>query len=205
MKEQKTKTPAKPNKVDFSGRLGPFATLPDGTVLSLYIEGKPMNLWADTSIPQRLYARWSANHGVTWEAPILAYEFPLMTGAIKTHDLDHGLFVDAEGTVHVYVFNLLNFDADTPYKDRVVEMLHLYSADRGHSWSSPRKIDYGHRYTGSLNAITVLSTGRIVIPFSYMSEGRTFISTVIFSDDQGYTWRQAKNVIAAWVCGRPDP
>ncbi|GAA3410956.1 sialidase family protein [Paenibacillus hodogayensis] len=196
MQEQKTKTPAKPCKVDFSGRLGPFAAFPDGAVLSLYIEGKPMKAWADTSIPQRLYARWSVNYGITWDAPVLAYEFPPAAGAIKMHDLDHGLFIDAEGTVHVYVFNLLNFDEDTPYKDRVVEMLHLYSSDRGRSWSEPCRIDYGHRYTGSLNAITVLSTGRVVMPFSYMLDGKTFNSTVIISDDQGYTWRQASNFIA---------
>lgn len=195
VKDLKAKMPTKPKKVDFSGRLGPFAALPNGTVLSLYVEGKKMSEWANTSISQRLYARWSENHGVTWGAPSLVCEFPFMTGAIKIHDLDHGLFVDAEGTVHVYVFNLLNFDADTPYKDRVVEMLHLYSADQGNTWSAPIKIDYGHRYTGSLNAITVLSSGRVVMPFSYMSEGKTFISTVIFSDDQGYTWRQASNFV----------
>ncbi|MEF2245156.1 sialidase family protein [Paenibacillus sp. IITD108] len=182
-----------PTPINFSGKLGTFVTLPDQTVLSIYTVGKKPNEWKDTSIPQRLYVRRSTDHGLTWGDPELAFEFAAEPGAVKMIDLDHAPLVTTDGTVHLYGFILKDWDNDIPYRERKIDMYHLYSRDNGHTWEGPDMIDYGHSYTGSLNAITQLSSGRIVMPFSYLSDRTSacFVSEVILSDDQGFTWRNA--------------
>lgn len=175
----------------FSGKLGTFVVLPDGTVLSIFIKGKRLNEWNDTAIPQRLYGRRSYDNGRTWGEAELIYEFPDVPGAIKMFDIDHAPFIDSSGTLHLYGFKVL--DWNLPVKQRVIEMWQMHSRDGGRTWSGLEKLDYGHRYTGAVNTVTQLSSGRILMPFSFMSERRTgvFVSEVIMSDDSGYTWRNA--------------
>ncbi len=182
-----------PVPIRFTGRLGPFCRFADGSLLSFYMEGKAMAQWEDTSIAQFLCLRKSWDEGTTWTAPERVFQFPGVLGAIKITDLDLIPYVDREGTIHIYCFNMLNWDERFPYEERIVELLHVFSRDGGSSWQGPLKIDYGHRYTGSLNAITQLSSGRVVLPFSYLSNGKTFVCTAIVSDDEGYTWTSSGN------------
>ena len=182
-----------PEPVSFTGKLGVFAAYPDHTLISFYVEGKDLYEWNNTSLPQRLYFRRSVDHGLNWGEPELAYQFPAEPGAVKMMDLDVAAIVDTEGTMHVYGFTVLNWDAEVPYRERIVKMWHLFSRDGRRAWQGPELIDYGHRYTGSLNALIQLSNGRMVMPFSYLSDRATgcFVSEVILSDDNGYTWRNA--------------
>lgn len=182
-----------PINVTFAGKLGTFVTLQDGVILSIYAEARSPYDWNDTSITQRLFGRRSEDGGLNWGEPEQIFEFPAAPGSIKALDLDHAPLLDAEGTLHLYGFRMLNWDAGVPYSERIVEMWHLYSRDGGHSWTGPERIDYGHRYTGSLNAVTQLADGRIVMPFSFMSDRKSgvFVSEVIISDDSGYSWRNA--------------
>lgn len=182
-----------PVPIRFAGRLGPFCHFPDGSLLSFYMEGKTLAQWEDTSIAQFLCLRKSWDDGGQWSAPKRVFQFPAVIGSIKIHDLDLIPYVDCDETIHVYCFNMLNWDEHIPYSQRVIELLHIYSRDGGDTWQGPDKIDYGHRYTGSLNSITQLSMGRVVMPFSYLTEGNTFVCTAILSDDGGYTWTKSRN------------
>ncbi|MBP1994065.1 sialidase family protein [Paenibacillus eucommiae] len=182
-----------PKEISFEGKLGTFITLPDQTLISFIVEGKKPEQWNDTTIPQYLYIRRSCDYGQTWSERELAITFAPQPGTVKMLDLDCAPILDQEGTIHVYAFMLLNWDALIPYRDRLIQMLHMYSRDNGQTWHGPETIDYGHSYTGSLNAVIQLSSGRMVMPFSYLSRRETgcFVSEAILSDDQGYTWRNA--------------
>lgn len=175
------------HKIVDGGRLGPFCVLTDGSLGSFYFEGKTMDQWEDSSIDQFLCIRRSLDGGISWTDAERVFQFPPMRGSIKITDLDLVPLLDTEGTLHVYCFNMLNWDERFSYSERIIELLHLFSKDNGLTWDGPVRIDYGHKYTGSLNAITQLSSGRIVLPFSYLQEG-TFICAAILSDDNGYTW-----------------
>ena len=175
-------------KIETAGKLGPFCMLPNGSLGSFYLEGKTMEQWEDLSIDQYLCMRRSHDWGLHWSDAVRVFTFPRMRGSIKITDLDLVPFLDMEGTLHIYCFNMLNWDERFSYGERIVELWHLYSKDGGDNWGGLIRIDYGHRYTGSLNAITQLSSGRVVMPFSYLRDGNTFVCTVIVSDDNGYTW-----------------
>lgn len=184
-----------PEVIQFSGKLGTFTVLPDGSVLSFYPEGKLPDQWRDATISQNLYCRKSVDHGRTWGEPKLIVQFPPMEKAVQTTDLNQVPFVDAEGNAHVIGFYLSDWDDEVPFEDRTIEMYHIRSEDGGDTWSDPKVLDYGHNYTGSLNAVTLLASGRIIVPFSYLSKRKTgkFVSTAILSDDHGLTWRNAGN------------
>jgi len=60
----------------------------------------------------------------------------------------------------------------------------------GARWEPARRIDLGHSYTGAMNSAIQMRCGRILLPYSYLSE-RTrdrFVATLIYSDDNGDTW-----------------
>jgi hypothetical protein len=119
------------------------------------------------------------------------------------------VLVDNKGEVHLILLN----DAKTGIirtgeaerrpnmSERRLDIWHAMSSSGRTRWQQPTKIWEG--YTGSLNSIIQMRSGRIVLPFSYRTtrtwtnrgEGAdsfTFMgeynSTVLYSDDDGATW-----------------
>ncbi|WP_167859463.1 sialidase family protein [Paenibacillus cymbidii] len=178
-----------PQSINVSGKIGPFITLEDGTILSIYAEGREHSDWNNTSVPQHLYSRLSFDNGDTWGEPRMIASHPGI-GAVA---LPYALFADTIGQLHQIYCVYRNWDKHVPYVDRIVEMWGIRSADQGNTWSEPQQIDYGHSYTGSINNVTVLGSGRIVMSFSYLTRRQTgcFTSTAIFSDDHGQTWKHS--------------
>jgi hypothetical protein len=58
-------------------------------------------------------------------------------------------------------------------------------------------VPFGAQYTGSVNNACELSSGRILVPVSYLSMRRTgiWVSVAPYSDDDGMTWRKPEGEV----------
>ena len=189
----------KPREIEVKEGFGPFALLPDNTLVTFYLKGDRVLHWRDTSIPQHLYCRRSDDLGATWGESEFVYDLgrgPGFTGPGPCA-------TDREGNPHAFGL-LYRWGLGEPMEGKVVDMWHHSSEDGGKTWSEPQWIDHGYEYIGSLNEVTVLGSGRMLVPFSYLSNRKTglFVSTVILSDDNGLTWRNARNDLELDTGGR---
>lgn len=89
-----------------------------------------------------------------------------------------------------------------PGADRFIDIWNAYSTDAQTQWSEPQRIFEG--YVGSINGMTQLAGGRIVVPFAYWIGGRpsgpptgSNITTTVYSDDNGRTWHQSSAKLTA--------
>jgi hypothetical protein len=89
-----------------------------------------------------------------------------------------------------------------PGLDRFIDIWHAYSSRRQTEWSRPKRIFEG--YVGSINGVTQLASGRIVLPFAYWIGERRMgpptgpnVTTTVYSDDGGRTWRQSTAELTA--------
>src|SRR5262249_38267546 len=79
-----------------------------------------------------------------------------------------------------------------PYTD----LVHAVSRDGGKTWERPRKIPWSRRWSGTLNSVIQLRSGRIVLPFCFFTADRVtglFAIRAMLSDDDGQTWRESGN------------
>ncbi len=197
-----------PKHLDIEGRMGPLTRLADGRLLSVYGEGRPEQKWDYLSIPQRVFGRYSEDDGEHWSEPRLLFPMPEGPGAAAVAVTSGGAlpFTDRSGAVHLFGCRYYQMPAATEenpptiraedfFKART-ELWHTVSRDGGKNWEPVRNLDYGHRYTGALNSVIQLTSGRIVLPFSYLHADRRrgfFVSTAIYSDDGGRTWVHSRN------------
>lgn len=124
---------------------------------------------------------------------------------------------DAEGSVHLFFLKYREgnpYDHEAGEADKVkakelsqqtcIDIWHSKSCGPPGEFTPPRCIWRG--YTGALNSVVQLRSGRIVLPFSYSvdehwrNRGRArhdfsywgyFRSTVLYSDDHGANWHQS--------------
>jgi len=146
-------------------------------------------------IVQRAFGRFSGDGGRSWSKPSLLFEFPRAKGA----RLPGICFFDRDGALHLFGLDYFAIDVKTadPAKSRC-DLFHVMSRDRGKTWSTVQRIDFKHTYTGSTNSVIQLRTGRIVVSLSFFSSRDTgkFVSTCVYSDDGGTTWRKSKSDLA---------
>ncbi|NLX99358.1 MAG: exo-alpha-sialidase [Rhodopirellula sp.] len=81
-----------------------------------------------------------------------------------------------------------------PAVDYFIDIWQACSFESQTKWSKPQRIFEG--YVGSINGMTELQSGRIVLPFAYWVAGAAEapptgcnITTVLYSDDRGTTWK----------------
>ena len=89
-----------------------------------------------------------------------------------------------------------------PGIDYFIDVWNAHSTDAGSRWTPPQRIFEG--YVGSVNGMTQLASGRIVVPFAYWVGGRrsgpptgSNVSTTVYSDDGGRTWQQPSAKLTA--------
>lgn len=185
-----------------------IVTLPGGTLMAI-----------DTARthPTNLLARYSDDHGDTWsELKTILSLADMPPNALNQHGVEATL--DADGELHIFLLHQWKPDSrgegerggpGTYYGERL-DIWHARSTAGRTNWQIPKCIWKG--YTGSLNSSLTLPSGRIILPFSYYvnrtwsNRGKgleaysfygMFISTALYSDDRGATWRQANDLKVA--------
>jgi len=179
------------------GRFESVITLRDGRIFNWYVIGKNHSNPGDIenpNIPQKAYGRFSEDGGRTWSEPFLMFEFPREKGA----RLGGVALYDRSGVLHLFGLNYFRCDVKTadPAKSRC-DLWHAMSPDLGKTWSPVQRIDFQHTYTGATNSVIQLKSGRILVPLEFFSSRTTgkFITTCVYSDDGGRTWRKSRSDI----------
>ncbi|PYV28538.1 MAG: hypothetical protein DMG24_01825 [Acidobacteria bacterium] len=207
--EDGTRTPAKPEAV------GPFAELPNPALL-------PDGTLAAFSISmhdglQEVAARFSRDNGHSWGESQTLFRLPREAGGFGYFDV----LVDRKGEVHLFFLCDANTGGALPIAAKqhspVKETLDVWQArsrDKRKTWDPPKRIWEGR--AGDLLSVVQLRSGRILLPISYLTSRTwahrgtgfdaftymgTYDSGVLYSDDDGETWRQSS---AALKVPTPD-
>lgn len=183
-----------PRRISTDGRLGPATRLDDGTLFLTYAqtENVPNKNHLEPAGPQILMGRISEDNGETWSAPYEVLTCPEAPGAV----LSPVAYADETGLLWVFWLRFYGADSEgDPAKSRC-ELWFSTSVDNGQTWRERRQIDYGHTYTGAINSVVRLCNGRMLVPLSYMSTeaNSKYVCTVMFSDDNGQTWRHSEDI-----------
>ena len=173
-----------------------YAQLPDRRLLGIC--GAPRG--------DRLVARTSLDSGATWGPVGPLFRLDPAVGGWALHNG----FLDRAGELHLIFTN----DAHTPARAKSLYDVHYdiwHARSRGGraTWVAPNLVWRG--YAGSLLSFLQLSTGRIVLPFCYLTPrtwahrgtgfadytflGR-FSSTAAYSDDDGATWHASTSELS---------
>ncbi|MGH2559277.1 MAG: sialidase family protein [Thermomicrobiales bacterium] len=177
-------------RVPVDGDVNYVASLSDGRLVTVLNDPAPL-VDLSRERPERWTAvRSSEDGGLTWTAPGRGFAYsagpgfamPVVTCADK-HDRLHSFGLRFFGTGR----------DGLPWHSAVV---HTASDDGGASWDKVKEVDFGHRYTGSLNGVLVKDNGRILLPLSYLAPERPsgqFVSMTVYSDDGGETWGRSND------------
>jgi hypothetical protein len=134
--------------------------------------------------------RWSEDDGRSWSEPEPAFAY----AAGRGFAMPVVCCADRQDRLHTFGLRFYGLGKDElPLHSTIV---HTVSDDFGKTWSTTKEIDYGHGYTGSLNNVLVLGSGRIVLPLSYLAPERVsgqFVAMTVFSDDGGDTWGRSND------------
>jgi hypothetical protein len=183
-----TGAPAKPQPpvVLGPGGDGFLATMPDGRIDMIYAR--------KTSNGMEVVRKRTADNGHTWSSPESLY-------ALNPADFGARLpwatlpLVTRDGQLQLF-FMVERGSGSNPAVDDFIDLWQVCSRRLPSSWSPHQCIFKG--YVGSLNGVTQLRSGRIVLPFAYWLGGQPAgppygnnIVTTVYSDDGGNTWRQS--------------
>lgn len=156
---------------------------------------------------QVVVQRLSRDLGKTWGEEERLLELSHEPGGWSTPEA----LVDRDGELHLFFLNDAHSGVILGGEDQRIhagsvtgirlDIWHTRSRDGRTRWEAPKKIWEG--YTGALNSVIQMKSGRIVLPFSLMTD-RTwakrgagladftfygqFDSTIVYSDDGGDTW-----------------
>jgi len=182
-----------PQMVEFDGDLSMMARLPDSRLVTLYTPGRPFKESELEGPEQPVYLRFSSDHGRGWTKPKRAFAYPAGKGSFsqKIYPL-----VDRKGNIHAFNVRYYRFPKRGTRTTGHSELIHTLSRDGGKSWNPPKRVDFGHAYTGAINSIIELKSGRLLVALSYMSDHFVesaqqfeFRCVASYSDDGGATWR----------------
>lgn len=190
---------APPEPLVFEGLLSMPSRLKDGTVISVNADGRMFSEIAKDGPEQPAYLRTSSDHGRTWSAPRRIYDYPAGKGCI-THQIY--TLVDRDDAIHAFAVRYFALPRKEDKSRGHSELFHNVSRDRGKTWSTPRRVDFGHGYTGAMNSFLQLKSGRILGALSYTSENFVdavsqieFRSGTFYSDDGGASWKVGQDEI----------
>ena len=195
-----------PQPIQFPGDAHPiFVRLKDGRLAG--IVQSPVKD-AAASETATISAHYSKDNGASWSDAAALFPAPAGPGEWGVCQA----LVDRDGELHTFfMVQQSGVKADGGEGERPlvgeltsarIDIGYVRSFDGRTRWSKPRVLWVG--YTGALNSLIQMDSGRIVLPFSYLTtrswgnrgEGLaafTFMgqynSTVIYSDDGGDTWK----------------
>jgi len=186
----------------------PLTTLAEWARIVQYPDGSLAAFAVREERQGQAVCAWISQDGNSWTGP------EQLVALAQGMGLWGGLeaLVDRDGETHLFLLNDLGSgvlgnmageEAHSSLKPGEVrlDLWHLRSKG-SNQWLAPKRIWEG--YTGSLNSVVQLRSGRILLPFSYLVERTwqhrgdgldaftfrgTYQSTVIYSDDAGSNWR----------------
>ena len=177
-------------------RFGGIEVLPDGRLFTAYTEGKSLpeavriGRFDDPWVPEYLVVRHGRGWPIEWDEPRTVMELPMglgVWGGCKSR-------LDRDGAIHLVGLRFLKWVEDienhAPGEMRS-DAFHLASRDGGATWERPKRVDYGHDYSGALMDLIQLESGRLLLLLCYRDVTRTDgqgLSKVCYSDDGGRTW-----------------
>ena len=175
-----------------------IALLPDGRLIALFMR--------HVGGVQEIAAQYSDDDGLSWGEPESLFRLPKEPGGWGGLEV----LVDQDGELHIFLLN----DAHTgiiqtgeerqkppSVTERRLDIWHVKSLDGRGTWTVPTCIWKG--YTGALNSVTQLRSGRILLPFARRTnrtwadrgeglDAYTYVGwaecTLVYSDDAGATW-----------------
>ena len=181
-----------PRQISFKGTIGIPARLTDGTLVVLTAAGRPLREMGVEGPAQPVFLRSSLDSGLTWSEPRQVFAYAAGRGSIPQQVYP---LVDRQGHLHAFAVRYFHLPSKENRGHGECRLLHNISRDGGQTWSSPREVNFGHTYTGAINSIIQLSSGRLLGALSYASDN--FLDTVgqiefrslsFYSDDDGETW-----------------
>lgn len=191
----------KPDLIAGFSKRPKIVLLPDGRLAAFYLVEKDGT--------QAASARYSEDDGLSWGETETLFKLPKKPGGWG------GLqaLVDRDGELHFFHLNDAHTGTFTigekrreplPMPERRLDIWHVKSYNGNRSWSSAKCIWKG--YTGALNSVIQLQSGRILLPFScyanrtWENRGDGFDSytymgeqdcTLVYSDDAGDNWHKS--------------
>ena len=159
-------------------RHGGVILLPDGRLKRFVSEG--------TGEPNgfKNYSLTSADGGVTWGDRQFEYEGPPANLPL----------LDKDGEYHVFpMVARLEGEKREIAVTYFIDIWHVKTSNGGAVWDEPKRIFEG--YVGSINNVTQLSNGRVIVPFAKWIGKRpqapptgANVTTCVYSDDGGNSW-----------------
>jgi len=190
---------SEPREISYEGVLSMPSRLRDGRLISLAAAARPFSEMEKAGPEQPVYRRISTDNGNTWSADEKVFSYPEGIGTFvsQTYTL-----VDKKGYVHAFNVRYLKLANAKEKNPGHSELYHCISKDDGKTFSKPHRVNFGHDYTGAINSIIQLKSGRIVGGLSYTSDhivegvGQYEFRVVTFySDDSGDTWKVGQDEI----------
>lgn len=188
------------------GEMPRVLTIPNGVLIALFISHDGPGVPAAKD-DQQVRARYSTDNGDSWGQEKVLFTLPKEAGGF-------GYWVgmvDGEGEIHLFLLNDRGSGAILPLPEgkkgpsitihTPLDIWHVRSVGSRKEWEVPKRIWAGR--AGDLQSVIQLRSGRIVLPFSYLTD-RTwgnrgsgperftyygqFNCGVLYSDDGGDTW-----------------
>ncbi|WP_135556001.1 sialidase family protein [Paenibacillus cymbidii] len=180
---------------DSNLHIGPVIELQDGSLFTIMVVTKKHIKTLDDNISSHyVMGRQSFDGGRTWGNPETIVSFTPQPGWIAgTHVLQ-----SREGYIHVFSLRITRYKWESG--EFAGDILHTRMDDIHGTNATTQKVECLDRYTGAINSLLQTKSGRIVVPFSTLVRSETgdysyFVSSTIYSDDEGATW-QASNDVA---------
>jgi len=141
----------------------------------------------------RNYSVISRDGGITWGEEKFEYEGPAAFLPL----------LDKDGEYHLFpLVQRREGEGRSPAVDYFIDIWHMKTQKGGTVWEKPKRIFKG--YVGSVNGLTQLSNGRIILPFAAWIGGRpegpptgANVTTFVYSDDGGNTWHKSPAELTA--------
>lgn len=179
---------------DTHANMNDVRRLKDGRLFTVGLTGKVSSGGKYSCAPSDyfLFGRVSADEGKSWQISFVR-QLPESTALTITGDF----LIDRDGRIHIFFLHIYTMDPD--FKDSKAyhgDITYARLDDADGNGMIYKKIDALDRYTGSMNCVLQLESGRIIAPFSTINytAGSAFVSSVVYSDDGGDTWLASNDV-----------
>ncbi len=179
---------------DTHSNMNDVRRLPDGRLFTVGMIGKVSSGGKYCCSPSDhfIFGRVSEDEGKSWQLSFVK-QLPESTALTLTGDF----LVDRDGRIHIFFLHI--YSMDPGFKDSKAyhgDITYARLDDAAGNGMIYKKIDALDRYTGSMNCVLQLKSGRIIAPFSTINytAGSAFVSSVVYSDDGGDTWLASNDV-----------